>query len=65
MKEVWFIRHGESSANAGLPTTDPGTIPLISKGVLQAKALAKTIGKRPDLIVMTPYLRTQQTAGQR
>lgn len=62
MKVVWFIRHGESSANAGLPTTDPGTIPLTSKGHLQAKALAKTIDEQPELIVVTPYLRTQQTA---
>lgn len=61
MKVVWFIRHVESSANAGLPTTDPGTTPLTSKGKSQAEALAKTIDKRPELLVVTPYLRANNS----
>ncbi len=59
----WLIRHGESVANAGAVTTDPATIPLTEAGRDQARSIAKTITRRPDLIVISSYLRTQQTAG--
>lgn len=62
MKRIWFIRHAESAANAGLPTTRPDTIPLTEKGKQQAQELAKLITEPPQLIIMTPYIRTQQTA---
>jgi len=32
MKTIRFIRHAECAANAGLPTTDAGGIPLIENG---------------------------------
>lgn len=62
MKRIWFIRHAESAANAGLPTTRPDTIPLTDKGMQQAQALADNLNDVPGLIIRTPYLRTQQTA---
>ncbi len=61
IKEVLFIRHAESAANAGLPTSDPASIPLTEKGVQDAIALSNRLDK-PDLFIVTPYIRTQQTA---
>ena len=57
----WLVRHGESAANAGIATTDPATIPLTPAGRSQAEKLAATL-EQPDLIVVSPYLRTRQTA---
>jgi broad specificity phosphatase PhoE len=62
MKEIWFIRHGESTSNAGLTTDAPDTIPLTAKGHQQALYLSETIERKPELIIVSPYLRTQQTA---
>jgi|SRR5579884_1332216 len=62
MTNVWFIRHGESIANAGAPTDDPATIPLSQKGWLQAAEVSKTFDRSPDLIVTSPFLRTYETA---
>ncbi len=58
----WLIRHGESAANAGIATTNPATIPLTLVGCDQAERVAAELSRRPDLIVVSPYLRTQQTA---
>lgn len=62
MKEIWFIRHAESEANAGLTSSDPGAIPLTEKGRQQAIRVSKIIPETPSLIVVSPYIRTQQTA---
>lgn len=62
MAEVWFIRHGESNSNAGTRTTDPATPVLTEKGWEQARALSLRFPEAPGLIVMTPFIRTQQTA---
>lgn len=63
MKTIRFIRHAESAANAGLPTTDPGEIPLTDNGKLAAaRAAAEYDGPEPDLIVVSPYLRARQTS---
>lgn len=62
MNEVWFIRHGESMANAGEVAVDRGSTVLTPKGHEQAKAAAARVTKRPDLIIFTPYVRTQLTA---
>jgi broad specificity phosphatase PhoE len=59
---VWFIRHGESESNAGLPTADSATTPLTPKGVEQAERLAQIFQEPPTLLVVSPYLRSQQTA---
>jgi broad specificity phosphatase PhoE len=62
MKEVWLIRHAESTANAGASTFSPESIPLTDKGLEQARCLADQVTNRPDLIVVSPFLRSQQTA---
>jgi len=62
MKEIWLIRHAESLANIGAVTSTPKDISLSDKGFRQAKILADSVTERPDLIVVSPYLRSQQTA---
>lgn len=62
MHNVWLIRHGESEANAGLPTLNPVKTPLTAKGHLQAQQIASCFTQPPDLIITSPYWRTQQTA---
>lgn len=36
MKTITLVRHGESEANAGLPSSDPALIPLTATGIAQA-----------------------------
>ncbi|HEY1049556.1 MAG TPA: phosphoglycerate mutase family protein [Prosthecobacter sp.] len=62
MPHITFIRHGESEANAGLPTLTPGCIRLTELGHRQATELAGTIAEPPCLIVVSPYIRTHLTA---
>lgn len=62
MNRVWLIRHGESQANAGFLTSNPAQIPLTHRGVEQAKSISGYIKQSPSLIIVSPYLRAQQTA---
>lgn len=62
MTEVWFIRHGESIANRGAATETAAEIPLTELGHRQAATVAGLLQKAPDLIVTSPFFRTQQTA---
>ncbi len=57
-----FIRHGQSTGNAGVPCTDLATIELTELGSSQARDVAASWDRPPTLIVTSPYLRTQQTA---
>jgi 2,3-bisphosphoglycerate-dependent phosphoglycerate mutase len=61
-KVVCIIRHGESQSNAGEKTLDPRSISLTPNGRQQAEDRAKAFPARPDLIVTSSYIRTQQTA---
>ncbi len=61
-REVWFIRHGESVANAGARTIEAATYPLSDLGFRQAGQLAEALEVEPDLIVVSPYVRARQTA---
>jgi 2,3-bisphosphoglycerate-dependent phosphoglycerate mutase len=61
-REVWFIRHGESVANAGGRTTEAGIYPLTERGFRQASQLAAALPLEPDFIIHSPYLRARQTA---
>ena len=61
-KEVWFIRHGESVSNANLPTTHPSASELTEKGHREAEYVAKAFTRKPDLVVVSPYIRARQTA---
>ena len=62
MRHIWFIRHGESEANAGLPTSDPDTIALTRKGERQAELVANEFKTQPDRIIYSPFSRTLATA---
>ena len=57
-----FIRHGESTGNAGVPCHDLATIDLTERGHEQARAVAASWTQAPALIVTSPYTRTRQTA---
>ncbi len=59
---IWFIRHGESEANKGLPTGDPASIDLTSTGHQQARSIANTCNEAPSLVIVSHYHRTKQTA---
>ncbi len=61
-KEVWFIRHGESISNANLPTKHPAASELTEKGHREAEYIAQAFTDKPDLIVVSPYIRARQTA---
>lgn len=57
-----LIRHAESDANVGAATDSPASIRLTARGHQQAADLAARFDHAPGLIVVSPYLRTQQTA---
>ncbi|KPM53057.1 phosphoglycerate mutase [Frankia sp. R43] len=59
---VWLVRHGESTANAGQPGTDPDGIGLTDLGLRQADFVADAVPRDPSLIVVSGFLRAQLTA---
>lgn len=62
MPTVWFIRHGESISNANLRTKHPAQSELTPKGVAEAARVVTAFDRKPDLIVVSEYVRTWQTA---
>lgn len=62
LREVWFIRHAESVANAGGRTREAPSYPLSELGFRQAEQLAPRLPADPQLIILSPYLRARQTA---
>ncbi len=60
--KVILVRHGQSLANAGGVTADHDSNPLTELGRQQANELVGRIGCEPTLIVVSPFLRAQQTA---
>ncbi len=61
-KQVLFIRHAESVANAGGRTPNVETIALSERGKQQALKLVETIQIVPELVIVSPYIRTSLTA---
>ncbi len=57
-----FVRHRQSTGNAGMPCNDLALLSLTELGWQQARNAAANWIETPDLIVTSPYLRTQQTA---
>lgn len=57
-----FIRHGQSTGNAGIPCHDLASIELTELGWRQAREVARAWTQVPSLIVTSPYLPTRQTA---
>ncbi|MFA5131835.1 MAG: histidine phosphatase family protein [Candidatus Paceibacterota bacterium] len=62
MKKILIIRHAESVGNAGGKIDTHDAIPLSEKGRLQAQVLAETLDVIPDLIVLSSFSRTRETA---
>ena len=62
MIEVWYIRHGESEANAGLATENPPEVALTEIGHDQAYKASFAFERSPTLIVTSKYTRAMQTA---
>lgn len=60
--KVIFVRHGESTGNAGAAVLDHTAMTLTAAGHAQAEAVAKQWQGRPNLIAVSPYLRTRLTA---
>ena len=59
----WLIRHGQSTANAGLPSADYEEVPLTALGHRQAREVARRVERQPDLLIVSPFLRAKETAG--
>lgn len=66
MPEIWFIRHGECTANVGGATRSPNEAPLTPIGELQAQQVARYLqavaGRKISRIVTSIAQRAQQTA---
>lgn len=62
MSEVWLIRHAESISNANLPTVHPAQSELTPLGERQALAVVEAFIAKPDLLVVSPFVRARQTA---
>src|SRR6218665_256844 len=65
MIKVFFIRHGQSTANANpfesLKTDDNWAVSLTLKGMDQANELGKSWKHKPYAVYISPYTRTQET----
>jgi broad specificity phosphatase PhoE len=57
-----FVRHGQSTANAGEWDQDFAQIALTELGWQQARSLADQWTFTPSLIVVSPFLRARQTS---
>src|SRR3546814_18576056 len=57
-----FIRHGQSTGNAGVPCDDLGANELTELGQEQAREVAAGWTQAPAPIVTSTYTRTRQTA---
>lgn len=62
MREVYWVRHAQSIANAGARTDATKAVVLSPLGAEQAASFARGWGVRPGMIVVSPYVRTHQTA---
>ena len=57
---LWLARHGQSTVNAGAQSDMDA--PLTELGWQQARDLAVTVDRQPDLVITSPLLRARQTA---
>jgi 2,3-bisphosphoglycerate-dependent phosphoglycerate mutase len=60
--KVLLVRHGQSVANSGGKTTDHDTNPLTELGRQQSGDFAERLSCKPTLFIVSPFLRSQQTA---
>jgi broad specificity phosphatase PhoE len=62
LPEIWLVRHGQSESNANLTTSTPEATKLTEKGWQEASFFAEFLAKRPDLIILSPYARSIESA---
>ena len=62
MRRLTFVRHAESVANAGGRTMPHAEIPLSELGHHQADELAALLDVEPSSVLVSRFVRTQQTA---
>jgi len=65
MPTILLIRHGQSQANAGLPTSCPKEIELTDRGQKEAEFVARELQKSYpalDVMITSAYRRASQTA---
>lgn len=61
-RNIFFIRHGQSTANAGGLSVESKKVPLTDKGELQAQLLAENFLHVPSEVIVSEFCRAQQTA---
>ncbi|MBQ9578629.1 MAG: histidine phosphatase family protein [Ottowia sp.] len=61
-RRVFFVRHGQSSSNAGELSVPHAEVPLTALGLAQSIAVAPLLPARPALVLTSPYVRAQETA---
>jgi 2,3-bisphosphoglycerate-dependent phosphoglycerate mutase len=59
---IYYIRHGESAANAGARTSDEHSIALTEKGWEQARGVRDQLLGKASHLVASPYRRARDTA---
>ena len=63
MKTIYFVRHGESTANVGTHFEDDDIAPLTEKGRGQARLIAERCTKLPvEAFLASPMPRARETA---
>ena len=62
MARIFFVRHGESTANAGGVTMEHASIPLSPLGLVQAREIAGLLDVDPSRVLVSKYLRARETA---
>lgn len=61
-REIQLVRHGESQANAGWTAKDARSPALTERGLAQANQLASALSPKPELLIQSDMVRSQQTA---
>jgi Fructose-2,6-bisphosphatase len=61
-KSIYFIRHGESTANAGGLSVESKKVALTTRGERQAQLLAENFDQTPAGVLVSEFKRAQQTA---
>lgn len=61
-KKIWFIRHAESTSNVGGRTLNHEVITLTPHGQEQAENISREFNVAPNIIIVSRFKRTQQTA---
>lgn len=59
---TWLIRHGQSTANAGMRATGQNRTPLTALGRRQASKVAELVNRPPDLLIVSPFERALASA---